>query len=517
MKEDSFSSSSELKMYSTAIVVSNTNGYIQASPVETMNLQEQGRIYDPDKPAKKVVGDHPTDKGGAGVKSEVSKGNYVSAKWLAISCPNRATAPVVYPNETVMLYKYGNVDEYFWTTKDYEPGLRKREDVTFTISDIDPKYGWDEKGEPIPIDKENSYYFTVKNEGITISTPKKDMEPGNVKDGGHSAKFVIEIDTKAGLLTIRDDGGKSENTVILDSVNGILTIKTGNVVNISTTKLLSLEAKDIAIKGNLTVKGSANVDGTLYTTGDINCAKTVKLKTLSYSPSSASFRPSSPSDILKELKEQANPGASNPFAALSSISVPTPSGLSNMTSPIAGINFGGAASGVIGGVVGSVTGAVGGVISSGTSVIGGVVTAGSNALGQVVDMGGNVINSASSAVSGVVGSVAGVVDGVVGSVNGVVGGVLNTANSLVSTGIGATQSLVYQAANAIPTMSELAAHTQLTALAGNVPNVGSVVSGTSSDMSSVLQDSMTDAVNNPASRTTSSSVLSTMSDSLDRA
>ncbi|MBF6723666.1 hypothetical protein HN240_18970, partial [Acinetobacter baumannii] len=106
--------------------------YILASPVEELYIQDSGKIREKTKDfkgSKKAVSS-------VNFKTEHESKNFIRAKWVDLSGGNRVTPPDVVANETVLLLKFGDVDEYFWCDFGREPELRRLEDVLYSFSNL---------------------------------------------------------------------------------------------------------------------------------------------------------------------------------------------------------------------------------------------------------------------------------------------------------------------------------------------------------------------------------------------
>lgn len=279
MKEETFKESSELRKYSTGVVVkgnstiSATTGnvsnssQITVSPIETMNAQKQGPI---------------------------EQFNTVTAEWLAISQPNRASVPNVYPNQSVMLYKYANTEQYFWVTMRHEADLQKAETVTYAYSNIPQDEGWETDTKPVSMNSNNSYFVNIGGSGIFITTPN---------NRGEITKYKISVDCKNGKISILDD---FQNTISLDSKKGNLLANTNKRIHLKSGSLVTIEAPDVSFKGTLYTSGDINCQGaiktggSIYTSSDVNCSGTVKYGAITPgASSSAPKRPPSEADIDK--------------------------------------------------------------------------------------------------------------------------------------------------------------------------------------------------------------------------
>ncbi len=227
---------SNYKFYSTGIVVEDKKqgvDYILVSPVETLNNQKAGSIKDFNKESK---GDKKSVTGGT-FKTEHDSKSYVKARWFSMGNGNRMTAPDVHAGETVMLYKFGDVDDLYWDDMGREPGLRRLEDVTMSFSNKKEK---DNK----PYDKDSSYWFRVntKDKFIHFHTSTND---------GEAAGYDIKIDTKTGVLSIVDTKG---NSVTLDSPAGNLSVKVNTDINLEAGNNINLKAG-----ANITTQAGASI------------------------------------------------------------------------------------------------------------------------------------------------------------------------------------------------------------------------------------------------------------------
>lgn len=242
---------SNLKLHSLGIVVETKpdgTDYILVSPIEELNIQAPGSI-------KEYTKDYKGDKKeleSTNFKTEHEAKNYIRAKWLPFGHSNRISAPDVVVNETVILFKFGDVDEFYWTTIFREPILRRLETVMYGFSNV--KDGIATKA----FDKTTSYWaqFSTKEKHIHIHTAKNDGEP---------FEYDVFIDTKTGFINMRDDVG---NFIELNSKNNAITFRALEVINLdapvinlrSSNGAMTLNGQGITSEGN-TLKN-------ITTTGD---------------------------------------------------------------------------------------------------------------------------------------------------------------------------------------------------------------------------------------------------------
>lgn len=251
---------SKFKPYSLGVVVEHKprgSSVILVSPVEILNIQPDGKIRDFSTKFEGTI----TDFSGTAFKTEQTATNYIRAKWLPIGISNRASPPDVRAGETVLIYKFANVEEYFWEDAMTEPELRRLEDVFYSYSNLPDGL--------VQHDLDSSYWVRVNtmDKYIHLHTSKSDGEP---------FEYDIKIDTGEGNITINDDVGNSfkldsvTNTVSIDTLNECnvtttsgINLTTGNTVRIVAGSLISLTAPSIILNGSVRISKSLRVSGTV--------------------------------------------------------------------------------------------------------------------------------------------------------------------------------------------------------------------------------------------------------------
>jgi phage baseplate assembly protein gpV len=225
---------SELKLYSLGIVTENKpegTDYILVTPIEKISIQESGYINDKERTYKSSL----TDIHGKEDNQEIKAVNKVRAKWIPFGHSNRITAPDVRANETVVLFKFGDVDEYYWTTIFREPGIRRLENVIYGFSNL--RSGLTE------FDKNTSYW-------LQVDTIHKKVHLHTANNDGEYTPYDIDIDTKTGIMTITDNKGE---VIQIDARN--------NKVDVTTSKEANITAPTINFNGNVNISGALNVSG----------------------------------------------------------------------------------------------------------------------------------------------------------------------------------------------------------------------------------------------------------------
>lgn len=234
-----------LKIYSLGIILKNkepNSDMVSVMPIEQLSLvsgplDQQKTTFDVNLPDSQGV--KRTDKIEGGVE--------IVAKWI-FSGGNRLTAPDVTKNETVLIYKFADTDEYYWELIFREPSLRRLEHVNFSFSN-----------EPSGInafDKNSSYWFEIstRDKYIHLHTSKNDNE---------LHEYDININTADGNFTITDD---VNNNFIIDSKTNTITINqsNGSIISMNdvgveiTTKEYTVNADKISLNSpQITFSGSS--------------------------------------------------------------------------------------------------------------------------------------------------------------------------------------------------------------------------------------------------------------------
>lgn len=193
---------SKLKEFSLGIVTKKKPygvDMIDVSPIEHFSL-EQGKIV---KDTRDISLSIP-DIRGVSKPVELKGSAILQAKWIPYGNSNRDTAPDVNVNETVMIYKYADTNNYYWDTLFREPKLRRLEHVRFAFSN---KPDGLEEFTP-----ESSYW-------IEWSTAEKRIKIHTSDNDGEACKYDIELNTRKGTFEFKDSLG---NSVFISSPAGIL-------------------------------------------------------------------------------------------------------------------------------------------------------------------------------------------------------------------------------------------------------------------------------------------------------
>ncbi len=245
---------SELKLYSLGIVIEDKpvgSDFVMVSPVEVLNIQQSGLI----KEQKTTFEGTHKKADGTGFATEMKARNYLKAKWLPLGHSNRLTAPDLVKNETILLFKFGDVDEYYWTTIFREVELRRQETVLYGFSNL--------KAGISAFDKTTSYW-------LEVDTRKKTIKFHTAMNDGEFTEYDIIFDTKQGNVLFTDKRG---NYIYLDSPKDTVTVNMlKDIVGVAGQDINEKAGRDIiadagknieATAGsNITAKAGTNIEAT---------------------------------------------------------------------------------------------------------------------------------------------------------------------------------------------------------------------------------------------------------------
>ena len=227
---------SKLHPYSLGLVSANkplNSSVIEVTPFEDFPMLN-GEITDNIEKYKSTI----NDAVGSTKQTEVKTTASVRAKWLPISNSNRKTPPDVRRGETVMIYRFGDTDQYWWNTIFNDIKLRRLETVIYAFSN--------NREENIDDTSESTYF-------LEISTHTKTVHFHTSKNDGEPFAYDIQINAKEGIITITDD---AENFIVLNSRDKRITAHNGDEsmvdidktnINITCKETLTMNCKDLRV------------------------------------------------------------------------------------------------------------------------------------------------------------------------------------------------------------------------------------------------------------------------------
>lgn len=187
----------------------------------------------------------------------------ITASWLPDGNDNQITAPDVYKNETVKVFRFGDSDKYYWKTVFREPKLRKNETVA-TMYSNQPKPSAE-------FDKETSYWTQV-------DTRKKRWHLHTPDNDGEVCKYDFIIETREGKVIIKDSIG---NSFVLDSPNASFSITNAKFNNFlmegenttsTTPNSLSMNSTSTSMQSSDSTTINSGTDTSISAGGGLNLA-----------------------------------------------------------------------------------------------------------------------------------------------------------------------------------------------------------------------------------------------------
>lgn len=233
---------SQFQFYSVGIVAANKplkSRHIEVTPMEDSPMLD-GEITDnQDKYESKG-----SNSEGQAFEVSLKTTASIRALWVPFGDTNRKTAPDVRRGERVAIYRFGDADEYFWTTMTHHEKIRRLETVVYAFSN--------NSKENIENDSSSTYYFE-------ISTHTKLITFHTAKNDGEFCSYNFQVNTKLGNFTFEDDIG---NFIFLDSKEKQIKMRNidDSFVDIN-RKIITLQSLDKIILNTQHVE--INADATL--------------------------------------------------------------------------------------------------------------------------------------------------------------------------------------------------------------------------------------------------------------
>ncbi len=203
----------------------------------------------------------------------------IPATWWQFASTHRDTAPNVRKGERVLIWQYADTDEYRWASLGEDDGLRRLETILWLFSGTK-----DENVTKLTTDNSYSAYVSTHDKVIRILTTKKDGEP---------YAYTIEIETKSGKVTIKDDIGnefflvsaKNQWCAINKDKSKMEII--GTIMNLETSSEINLKTKTWNIETDTTNFNAKTLNQKTSTTNITT--STVNEKTSSYTATIGSY------------------------------------------------------------------------------------------------------------------------------------------------------------------------------------------------------------------------------------
>lgn len=286
-------STSQLRIYSLGIAANNKeidSLELSVIPIERTPFLDGELVSMPFE--TEVSGEE--DEGSA-FNAKVTSDTSVKATWLPLH-GNRATPEDIRRGQRVLLWKFADRNDLYWTYAGLDDHLFKEQTVVFRVSATA-----DEDADSLAAD--NCYYVEIctRKGAITIQTSKAN---------GEFSTYAFQIATKVGKVVLCDEFG---NSFMLDSVNTLMelenadgtfvrldqeiidayapdaiNVKSNNSINFETDKF-NVKANDVtvtsttntfdtpnsAFTGNVAVQGNLGVGGSFSGSGSATFASNV--------------------------------------------------------------------------------------------------------------------------------------------------------------------------------------------------------------------------------------------------
>ncbi len=252
---------SQFQFYSIGIVAANKplkSRHIEVTPMEDSPMLD-GEITDnQDKYESKG-----SNSEGQAFEVSLKTTASIRALWVPFGDTNRKTAPDVRRGERVAIYRFGDADEYFWTTMTHHEKIRRLETVVYAFSN--------NSKENIENDSSSTYYFE-------ISTHTKLITFHTAKNDGEFCSYNFQVNTKLGNFTFEDDIG---NFIFLDSKEKQIKMRNidDSFVDIN-RKIITLQSLDKIIMNTQHV--------------EINAQSTLKINTNDFTTTTQGYQINAP-------------------------------------------------------------------------------------------------------------------------------------------------------------------------------------------------------------------------------
>lgn len=287
---------SNLRLYSLGLVANNKE--VDAKIINVVPI-EQTPFLDGELVSMPFESEQAGSEGDdAEFNVKVTSDVAVTATWLSLNS-NRATPPDVRRGMRVLLWKFADQNDFFWTYAGLDDHLFKLETVIFRISATS-----DEDADSLAPENCYSLEMCSRTGKITLQTSKANGEfcvyafQFNMKDGKavlcdelgnsfmlDSANTILELENADGTRLALD------KEIIEAFANDRMDVETGKSVNIK-TKTVNVKAEslnvntqkntfttpeteftgNVTIGGNLNQKGSGNFEGAANFTKPITAA-----------------------------------------------------------------------------------------------------------------------------------------------------------------------------------------------------------------------------------------------------
>ena len=222
MSDSNQSKRSKLHIYSLGKAAENkplSENRLMVIPIEHLMLLDGELKSEPTENEKEGV-----DATGQHYSVSATTDNAIEADWLPYNGGYQMTAPDVRRDERVLIWRFADSDEFYWTPLGLDNHLRKLETMSFMVSGTR-----DEEEEELSPD--NSYVFTIStHEGhISLTTSKANEE---------ATCWAMQFNTKDGRFLLTEENG---NEVEIHGIDNYISLLNADKTHVE------LDRRDIRI------------------------------------------------------------------------------------------------------------------------------------------------------------------------------------------------------------------------------------------------------------------------------
>jgi hypothetical protein len=242
---------SQLKEYSLGIITEHKvvgSDFAFMTPIEEFSLEDEALVENTREYESRL----PNINGVTKV-TKIKGSSIIKAKWIPFGESNRDTAPDVRKNETVMIYRFADTQDYYWTTIMREPELRRLEHVRYAF--CNKPSGLD------PYDAESSYW-------IEWSTMEKRIRLHTSDNDGEACRYDFTINTADGTVKLEDSLG---HYLFLDSPAGLFHGFTNTEIRLESNTIKLIANHVINDTPLVTNTGDERTEGTSMANVHVNC------------------------------------------------------------------------------------------------------------------------------------------------------------------------------------------------------------------------------------------------------
>lgn len=150
-----------------------------------------------------------TSADGSEYSAKVTLNTALTATWYPMSS-NRHTPPDVRRGERVVIWRYADSDEFFWTETGWDDHLRRLETIHFRLSAT--------SDEGADMTDSTNYYH------IQLSTHEGMIHLETTDKNGEKGVYTLQINTKDGIIGLQDNYG---NFLNWDTVESDISLQNG--------------------------------------------------------------------------------------------------------------------------------------------------------------------------------------------------------------------------------------------------------------------------------------------------